>query len=100
MMQIGIPAMRLLSISYFVSSVGIIFAAIYQGLGNGIYSMYLAFIRQVILLIPFLLIGVWMDQIVIVWLAFALAGTISIPSGIFFYKRLKKSISKMINGSL
>ncbi|NCB93024.1 MAG: MATE family efflux transporter [Clostridia bacterium] len=79
MMKLGVPAMRLLSISYFVSSVGIIFAAIYQGLGNGVYSMYLAFIRQVILLIPFILIGVWMNQLIIVWLAFALAETISIP---------------------
>ncbi|MDD3219513.1 MAG: MATE family efflux transporter [Lachnospiraceae bacterium] len=96
MMQIGIPAMRLLSISYFVSSVGIIFAAVYQGLGNGVYSMYLAFIRQVILLIPFLLIGVWMNQLTIVWLAFALAETLSIPFGLHLYRRLKLAIREII----
>ena len=57
MIRLGIPAVRIMSVNFFVSSVGIIFAAIFQGFGNGNYSMYLAFMRQVILLIPILLIG-------------------------------------------
>lgn len=100
MMKMGIPAMRLLSISYFVSSVGIIFASIYQGLGNGVYSMYLAFIRQVILLIPFLLIGAWMNQILIVWFAFALAEAFSIPFGLYLYRRLKLAIRETMMTNL
>ena len=45
MIRLGIPAVRIMSVSFFVSSVGIIFAAIFQGFGNGNYSMYLAFMR-------------------------------------------------------
>lgn len=90
MMTMGIPAIRFLSISYFVSTIGIMFAAIYQGYGNGVYSMYLAFMRQVILLIPFLLLGAWIGEINMVWLSFGIAETLAIPFGIFFYKKLKK----------
>lgn len=92
MMTIGVPAMRFLSLSYFVSTIGIMFAAIYQGYGNGVYSMYLAFMRQVILLIPFLLLGAWMGEINMIWLAFGIAETLAIPFGIFFYRRLKRGV--------
>lgn len=91
-MKIGIPAMRLLSLSYFVSTIGIIFAAIFQGFGNGIYSMYLAFMRQVILLIPFLLLDSHLENMNIVWLSFCFAETLAIPFGIFFYRKLKTTI--------
>lgn len=93
MMLLGIPALRLLSVSYFVSCAGIIFASIYQGFGNGVYSMFLAFMRQVILLIPLILIGLWIREINFIWISFALAEVLSIPFGIIFYKKLKKKIS-------
>ena len=35
MMRFGIPAVRIMSLSFFVSSIGIIFAAIFLGFGNG-----------------------------------------------------------------
>lgn len=51
----GIPAaivQGIMSVSFFVSLVRIIFADIFRGFGNGNFSMYLALICQVILLIP------------------------------------------------
>lgn len=82
MMMLGISAVRLMSINFFVSSVGIIFATIFQGFGNGNYSMYLAFMRQVILLIPILLIGAYMGNVTVIWSGFSIAEALSIPYGI------------------
>lgn len=90
MLTLGIPAVRLMSLSFYIGSVGIIFAAIFQGLGNGSYSMYLAFMRQVILLVPLLLLGAFMHQINVVWLAFAIAEGFAIPFGMLLYRKVKK----------
>lgn len=91
MLKIGIPAVRIMSVSFFVSSIGIIFAAIFQGFGNGNYSMYLAFMRQVILLIPILLTGAFMGNITIIWYGFVIAEALSIPYGIWLYRKIRKS---------
>lgn len=92
MTSIGIPAMRIMSVSYFVSAIGIVFAAIFQGFGNGMFSMYLAFIRQVILLIPLLLIGSVMKNLNMVWMSFALAEFMAIPFGVILNRKLKKNL--------
>lgn len=88
MMNLGIPAIRLLTISFFAGAFNIVFAAIYQGFGNGSYSMYLVFIRQVVILVPLLIITAFTKQINFVWLAFAIAEISSIPIGSILYKRL------------
>lgn len=91
MLQIGVPAVRLLSVSFYIGTIGILFAAVFQGFGNGKYSMYLAFLRQVILLIPLLAAGAWLKRLNVVWLAFAVAETLSIPFGILLYRRIRKT---------
>lgn len=88
MIAMGIPAMRLLSLSFFVGAANIIFAAIYQGFGIGKFSMYLVFMRQVVFLIPLLLLAAYIGKISLVWLAFAAAEAISIPIGALLYKKL------------
>lgn len=72
-----------MSVSFFLSSVGIIFAAIFQGVGNGNYSMYLAFMRQVTLLILILLMGAFMGNLAVIWSGFAIAELLA--SSLFTY---------------
>lgn len=91
MLGLGTPAVRIMSVSFFVSSVSIIFAAIFQRFGNGNYSMYLAFMRQVVLLIPILLAGAFMGNITIIWWGFVIAEALSIPYGIWLYGKIKRS---------
>lgn len=95
MLILGIPAVRLMSFSFFAGSAGIIFAAVFQGFGNGNYSMYLTFLRQVILLVPFLLLAAWTQQISLVWLSFAIAEVLAIPFGLFLYRKLKGQVQRI-----
>lgn len=92
MMTLGIPAVRLMSVSFFVGSANILFAAIYQGFGNGKYSMYLVFMRQVMILIPLLLLAAHLSQLNLVWIAFTAAEAISIPFGAALYKRIHRNV--------
>lgn len=88
MMALGIPAVRIMSISFFVGSANIIFAAVYQGFGNGKYSMYLVFMRQVTALVPLLLLAAYRGQLNQMWFAFTIAEAVSIPFGMLLYKRI------------
>lgn len=92
MLQLGVPAVRIMSVSFFVSSAGIIFAAIFQGFGNGNYSMYLAFARQVILLIPILLAGALLGNLAVIWSGFTAAEVLSIPLGMLLYGKIKRNM--------
>lgn len=91
MLALGIPAVRFLTLSYFVGSANIIFAALYQGFGNGTYSMYLVFMRQMVVLIPLLFLAAYIGQLNLVWLAFAIAEGISIPFGVILYRRIHRN---------
>ena len=92
MLRFGIPAVRIMSLSFFVSCVGIIFAAMFQGFGNGKYSMYLAFKLQVILLIPILLVGAYTNNLTVIWFGFVIAEALSIPFGLLLFKKIKRTI--------
>lgn len=98
MMNVGILAVRLISISYFAGAFNIVFAAIYQGFGNGKFSMYLVFVRQVVFLIPLLLLTSYTGQLNFVWLAFAVAEIISIPVGIFLNRKLHANMFDTAKG--
>lgn len=88
MIALGVPALRLMSLCFFVGCANIIFAAIFQGLGNGKYSMYLVFMRQVIFLAPLLLLAAYLNQLNLIWLAFAVAEALSVPIGILLAKKI------------
>lgn len=88
MLALGIPAVRILSVSFFFGAANIIFAAVYQGFGNGKYSMYLVFMRQVIALIPLLLLAAYFNRLNQIWFAFTIAEAVSIPFGMMLYKRI------------
>lgn len=99
MLEIGIPAVRLMSLSFFAGAFNIVFAAVYQGFGNGKFSMYLVFTRQVAFLIPLLLLTAYTGRINWVWLAFAAAEAIAVPVGTFLFKQLHKSLPPSASGA-
>lgn len=52
MLLLGIPALRIISISFVMSAITILCGYFSSGLGNGIINMVAAAIRQLILLVP------------------------------------------------
>ena len=88
MLDIGIPALRIFAVSYFLSIPGMIFAAALQGLSLGTKSMYLTMTRQAILPVVFALILRNFDILNLVWLAFVLAEVIGIPFAIYLWNKL------------
>lgn len=92
MLGIGIPAVKILSVSYFLSVLGMVYSTVFQALNRSSYSMYLTLFRQVALPLGLALLFSATDQIVLVWTAFPLAELISIPLAFYLMNKIKKGI--------
>lgn len=92
MLGIGMPAVRILSVSYFLSVLGMVYSTVFQALNRSSYSMYLTLFRQVALPLGLALLFSATDQIVLVWTAFPLAELISIPLAFHLMNKIKKGI--------
>lgn len=90
MLSIGIPALRLISISFIFAAFSIISISMLQSLGHGIYSMFISVGRQLVVLVPAAYLLSKTGNLDLVWLAFPMAEIMSILlSGIFLKKVLK-----------
>ena len=73
MLTLGIPALRIISVSFVMAAITILCGYFASGLGNGIINMISAAIRQLILLVPCLLIFIKISGISHGWYAFWIA---------------------------
>lgn len=52
MLEIGIPALRLISIGFLISTFGVIYSGAFEALGKGIPSLVISLLRQLIIILP------------------------------------------------
>jgi len=96
MLSIGIPALRIISIHFFMAAFGIGCGSIFQALGYAFYSMIISVVRQLVALIPAAYILAQFGDVNLVWWAFPIAEFVSLLMTIFFLVRInKKVISKI-----
>ena len=94
MLTLGIPALRIISVSFVLSAITILCGYFSSGLGNGIINMVSAAIRQLVLLIPCLWIFIKAFGISHGWYAFWVAEIVAcIYSSCTSHKLLKKFLS-------
>lgn len=94
MLVLGIPALRIISISFGFAAVTILCGYFASGLGNGIVNMTGAAIRQFLLLIPCLWILIKTVGITHCWYAFWIAETVACIYSYCTSHKLLKNISK------
>lgn len=78
MMEIGVPALRIISISFLFAGYSIICSSVYQALGNGVYSLIVSAARQLFIILPAAYILGKLFGLQMVWWAFPLAEIISV----------------------
>ena len=104
MMAVGIPALRIISLSFCLAGACIALGGSFQALGKSIYSLIVSFIRQLVLLIPaaFVLaqIGHNSGNDNLVWWCYPIAEIFSLGVTLLCYRRLYRTlISKLpLNG--
>ena len=95
MLQVGVPTLTTISLSFLLASVGITFSTFFQAVGRGMYSMIMSFSRQLIVLLPvaFVLSKIDLDTM---WYAFPIAEAASLVMAVVFFMTLKKKqLSKL-----
>lgn len=96
MLLLGIPALRIISISFVMSAITILCGYFSPGLGNGIINMVGAAIRQLILLVPCLWIFIKISGISHGWYAFWIAEIIACIYSYCMSHKLLKTIYSIL----
>lgn len=100
MIEIGVPALRIIGIHFLIAWYCIITSSIFQALGNGVYSMVVSVARQLVVLIPTAFLLSKLGGLQAVWWAFPIAELMSlVVSSIFLmitYKKVIKKIPDMV----
>ncbi|MDR0877599.1 MAG: MATE family efflux transporter [Treponema sp.] len=99
LMSIGIVAMRVISLSFIFVALTLIMQGVYNGLGNGMYSLIITLCRVVVILLPVLYIFTKLFTLNTVWRAFVLAEGGSAVVGAFLLKKIyKQKVANLANG--
>lgn len=94
MLELGVPAMRLISLSYLVAGFCMMSGTTFQALGNGVYSMIVSFCRQMIVLLPVAYLMSLTGNLNAIWTAYPIAEVVSLAISAFFLMRIYKKIIK------
>jgi Na+-driven multidrug efflux pump len=100
-LQMGIPALRTISLHFPIASFCIICLSVFQALGKGFLSMAVSFARQLIVLVPVAFLLSLTQKVSNVWFAFVAAEAISITLCVIALRYMHKTvISKIPEGEL
>ena len=95
MLRIGVPALRIISLSFPVAGFCIGAGTVFQVLGYSIYSMINSMVRQLVVLIPCaFMIGKVTGDVTMVWYAFVIAEGFSLVFMCIFFRRIYKNVIK------
>ena len=100
MLQIGIPALRIISVSFSIAGYCIVCSSVYQALGNGMYSLTVSVARQLIVLLPAAYLLSKLGNVNLVWWSFPIAELASlVMSTVFLVKIYRQIICKLGEGA-
>lgn len=77
MLSIGIPALRIISVSFLFAGYNIIVSSLFQALGNGVYSLIVSAARQLVVILPVAYILSVLFGLSMVWWAIPIAEVVS-----------------------
>lgn len=92
-MKVGVPALRIISVSYIFAGICVVSGSVCQALGKSMYSFWVAFGRQLVVLIP----TAWalseiFHNIDAVWWSFPIAEIVSLILSLIFVRRVLKNL--------
>ena len=82
---VGIPALRIISISFIFAGFSIICSAVFQSFGYSLFSMFVSIGRQLVTLLPVAYLLALTGDINNVWWAYPIAEFVCLILSVFFY---------------
>ncbi len=90
MLEIGVPALRIISLSFIFAGYCIIVGSVFQALGNGVYSLITSAARQLMVILPAAYIFAKLFGLSMVWWSLPLAEIVSVALSSLLFKRIKR----------
>ena len=96
MLRIGVPALRIICISFLPAAFGIVCGTAFQALGYAVYSMLVSMARQLVVLLPAAFLLSLSGQVTYVWWAFPIAEIMSLTMTVIFLVRINNRVIRYI----
>jgi len=97
MLRIGVPALRIISLSFPIAGFCIGVGTSFQALGYSLYSMIISLVRQLFVLIPCaFIIGRITGEVTAVWWSFVIAEVFSLALSVFFFRRVNRNVIRTL----
>jgi len=96
MLEIGVPALRTISIHFVFAGFSIVSSSTFQALGHGVLSLIISLVRQLMVLLPAAWLLSLSGRLELVWWAFPIAEIVSLVMCALFLRYVyKKEIHPM-----
>lgn len=100
MMNIGIPALRIISLSYIFAGFSVVAGSVFQAFGNGVLSLMVSVGRQLIALVPAAYLLSMSGNVNLVWWSYPIAEIVSLVMSVIFLKIIYSTKIKPIKDCL
>lgn len=88
MLEIGVPALRIISLSFLFAGYCIVVGSVFQALGDSMYSLWISVARQLIVLLPVAYVLAVAFGLSAVWWSYDIAEIVSLVMSTVFLKRI------------
>lgn len=99
MLAIGVPALRTISLSFIFAGFCIIVSSVFQALGEGIQSLVISVVRQLVILLPVAYLFAQTGVLNYVWFAFPIAEIFAVIMSVTLFIRTNNKIIKRIGNN-
>ena len=91
MIGIGVKALRIISLSFFLAGFCIVIGSVFQALGNGMYSLITSVCRQLLVLLPTAYVFAHAFGLHAVWWSYPVAELASLAISLYLLRKIYDS---------
>ena len=96
MIDMGVPSLRIISVSFCIAGVCITMGSIFQAFAKSLYSLFVSIGRQLVVLIPAAWLLSLTGDVNAIWWAFPIAEVASLALSSLFFRKLYKNTVKTL----
>ena len=90
LIELGVPALRIISLSFVFASFGIMNSTMFQAIGHGLASLVVSVFRQLLGILPVAVLLAKLFGLTAVWYAFPIAEAVALVLSFFVLMRIDK----------
>ncbi|MEA5058599.1 MAG: MATE family efflux transporter [Clostridia bacterium] len=99
MLEIGVPALRIISVCFPSAALGIVFSTLFQAIGNGKLSLFVSACRQLVVILPVAYLLANTYGLHATWLAYPIAEGIALAiSALLLVQTIRNNIATLEDG--